>query len=180
MIDRKDWNSDYINRTNWILGHLARLKVSAHEALVILVINYLNEIHKPITYEDVIDMCHLDADVVDDCFTSLSDKGYLAIDSRNGRLDFLLDGLVNLPVEQDLMIRQPIIKEFEEEFGKTLSGMQMEKIAQLVSDYGERMVIRALDEAAAYDKRSLEYVENVLLSWRGKGLTTEDVENGKR
>ena len=42
------------------------------------------------------------------------------------------------------------------------------------------MVIVALNEAASYDKRDLNYIERILISWTDKGLSVEDVENGKR
>ena len=41
-------------------------------------------------------------------------------------------------------------------------------------------MICALNEAAVYDKRNLTYVENVLISWSNKGLTTEQIESGIR
>ena len=56
----------------------------------------------------------------------------------------------------------------------------MERILQLGDEYDSRMVICALNEAAVYDKRNLNYIENILISWRQKGLSTEDVESGKR
>ncbi len=56
----------------------------------------------------------------------------------------------------------------------------MDKILQLTSIFGERMVLRALDEASAYEKRSIEYVENILISWKNRNLTIEDIEKGRR
>lgn len=180
MLDRRDWNSDYINRTAWILAHLPELKVTPEEALILLVISHLNDVKQTVTYEKLAESCHMDEEAIDDCFQTLSDKGYLLIDTKNNQLRFLLDGLIELPTAENLYPRQPVIREFEEEFGKTLSAAQMDKIAQLVSRFGERMVLRALDEASVYDRRSIDYVENVLISWKNRDLTLEDIEKGRR
>ena len=56
----------------------------------------------------------------------------------------------------------------------------MERILQLASYYDERMVICALNEAAVYEKRNLNYIESILVSWKEKGFSVEDVESGKR
>ena len=73
-----------------------------------------------------------------------------------------------------------LIEEFEAEFKRTLSSMEMERILQLASYYDERMVICALNEAAVYEKRNLNYIESILVSWKEKGFSVEDVESGKR
>ncbi|MCF0245823.1 MAG: DnaD domain protein, partial [Ileibacterium sp.] len=77
-------------------------------------------------------------------------------------------------------ISQPLLMEFQEEFGRTFSSAEMEKIISLGEMYDEAMVLQALNEAAVYDKRSLQYIENILIAWKNKGLSVEDVENGKR
>ena len=41
-------------------------------------------------------------------------------------------------------------------------------------------MICALNEASVYNKRNLTYIENVLISWSNKGLSTEDIESGIR
>ena len=56
----------------------------------------------------------------------------------------------------------------------------MQKILDLCEAFGERQVECALNEAVVYDKKSLNYIENVLVSWRNKGLSTEELESGKR
>ncbi len=180
MIDRQDWNSDYINRTGWIFDHLSLLKVTSDEALLLLVISYLNDHHKSIGVETLMEYCHMDDLKVDDLIASLSDKGYLIVDTFNNQVRFRLDGLIEIPTGEAAFLKQPVIQEFEEEFGRTLSGAQMDKIIQLCGLFGERMVLRALDEASVYDKRSIEYVENVLISWKNRDLSIEDIEMGKR
>lgn len=180
MLERQEWNSPYINRTYWIFDHLQELKVTSNEALLLLVISYLNYHQIPIGVETLMKYCHLDDMEVDDLIASLSDKGYLIVDTFNNQVRFRLDGLIEIPTNETAFLKQPVIQEFEQEFKKTLSGSQMDKILQLTSIFGERMVLRALDEASAYEKRSIEYVENILISWKNRNLTIEDIEKGRR
>lgn len=180
MLDRQEWNSDYLNRTYWIFDHLSELKVTSDEALLLLVISYLNDHGSSIGYEKLMEVTHMNDTQVDNVITSLSDKGYLSVEFHNKQLRFVLDGLIEVPVREAAFLRQPVIQEFEEEFGTTLSGAQMDRILQLTSMFGERMVLRALDEASAYEKRSVDYVEKVLISWKNRNLTIEDIERGKR
>jgi DNA replication protein len=66
------------------------------------------------------------------------------------------------------------------EFGRPLSGLEMERIMEFAKKYDSRRVIVALNEAASYDQRSLDYIERVLAAWKRKNLSIEDLENGKR
>jgi DNA replication protein len=66
------------------------------------------------------------------------------------------------------------------EFGRPLSGLEMERIMDFAQKYDARRVIVALNEAASYDQRSLDYIERVLAAWKRKKLSVEDLENGKR
>lgn len=180
MSSREEWNEPWFNKSVWIFEHLQDLNLEPEEALMLLVINYFNEQGKTATYDGLMAKCHMEADDTEECFESLSAKGYLTIDTRNRSLRFVLDGLMDSPVKAGTPINHSLIQEFQEEFGRTLSSGDMERILEMGQKYGEGMVLQALSEAAVYDKRNLNYIENVLASWKARGLTTEDVENGKR
>lgn len=181
MMDRKDWYAPWFDTTAWIFEHLQDLNLDPQEALVVLVINHFNKKNETVTYDALMEKCHLSAELVEECFESLSAKGYLTIDTRNKSLRFLLEGMMDSPVKAGTPINHALIQEFQEEFqGRTLSSSDMERILEMGEKYDERMVLQALSEAAVYDKRSLSYIESVLASWKARGLTVEDVENGKR
>ena len=74
------FNENYFNRRNWILENLENLHVNAKEALVLLLIDYYNEIHVMITHEIIADKLKMEVDEVEEIFLSLSDNGYLTID----------------------------------------------------------------------------------------------------
>lgn len=73
-----------------------------------------------------------------------------------------------------------ILHEFELEFERRLSSLEEKKICQLEEKYGFIPLNLALDEAAAYDKPYLSYIEDLLKTWKKKGLSISDLEKGKR
>ena len=180
MNHKLEWNAPCMNRQAWILDHLEELHVNAEEALVLLLIDFLNQNRIPIQHQIIADKCKIDVDRVEEIFASLSDKGYLTIDFQNGSLLFCLDGLLKGTEASGEPLSQSIITEFEEEFGRSLSPTEMQRILEFSENYGERKVICALNEAASYDKRNINYIERILISWENKGLTTEQVESGCR
>lgn len=72
------------------------------------------------------------------------------------------------------------IQEFELEFRRKLSREEKQKVEEMERTYGTIALIRALDEAACYDKRYLSYIEHLLKSWQEKGLSDEDLVAGRR
>ena len=91
-----------------------------------------------------------------------------------------MSGVYALENTSEVNYAKSLLEEFEDEFKRSLSPSEMDRILNLASIYSERMVIVALNEAASYDKRDLNYIERILISWTDKGLSVEDVENGKR
>lgn len=181
MLESSDWNAGWMDRNRWIFDHLDRLNLQCDEALVVLVLNYLNDTGQPITQEIVMAKTGLESEQVENCFDSLSAKGYLSLVFENRAVSFRLDGLLDAgrslngkPVEQTL------IREFGNEFGRPLSGSEMERILRLGNEYEEETILHALDEAAAYNKRSVSYIEALLAGWKKRGLDAADIESGKR
>lgn len=179
MAEAIDWKSPYFNRTLWLFDHLDLLGIETSEAILLLVINYFNEKGEPIYEDSLAEKTHLSSDDLDEAIELLRAKGYLELDSKNGQLEWNLQGVLGKPEEMPLN-SENMIGEFQSVFGRPLSGSEMERIVQMLSEYEESMVSRALDEAAVYDKLSIGYVEHVLAAWRARGLSAEDVENGKR
>lgn len=181
MIERTDWNSPYVDKSRWIFDHLETLNLEPSEILVVLVINFLNEANLPISPETLSEKTHLEEEKIDECISSLNARGFLNIDQKGKRLVFSLEGLLD-GQRQTLSdpLSQSLIHEFSLEFGRPLSGTEMEQILDLASTYTEDTILHALDEAALYDKRSVAYVTSVLAAWKQRGLSDEDIEEGKR
>lgn len=175
-----EWTSPYLDHKIWILDHLESLHLDTKEALVLLLIDYYNDMHKTIHHEMIAEKLHVDIEEVENLFVSLADKGYLHISYKEGSLHFDIAGVYAQEQRKVQGSHRSLVEEFEAEFKRTLSSMEMERILQLASHYDERMVICALNEAAVYEKRNLNYIESILISWTDKGLSVEDVESGKR
>lgn len=70
---------------------------------------------------------------------------------------------------------------FEREFGRTLSPNEFMIIGQFDEEYGEELVLCALNESVYNGVRNLRYIDHILAEWRQKGLKNKvDVENSKR
>lgn len=173
------WDSNYLDRMRWILDHLDRLHVDCKEAVILLLIQFFNETGQEISHESLAQKSHLDVDEIEEIFHSLSDKGYLSISFQNGHLSFLLNGLAE-NLSAGMPLQRNLVEAFEQEFGRGLSSSEMQRILDMANRYTERRVIVALNEAASNDKRSFNYIENLLASWMRKGYSAEELENGRR
>lgn len=72
---------------------------------------------------------------------------------------------------------EDIYKSVENEFGRPISPIEYEIIAQMISDYSCEFINRALREAVANKALSLKYIQKILLTWKQNNLKTiSDVE----
>lgn len=179
MMDEWNWNAPYVDRRTWILDHLKDLSIDSNETLVLLLIDYFNGIGQEISQEELAAKMKVDEDTIEDCFVSLSNKGYLTTSFEHGKVVFSIDGLFHAK-QESVPIQHSLMEQFEMSFGRTLSTNEMQRILHLADLYDERRVICALNEAVVYNSLSLNYVERVLVSWKQKGLTIEELENGIR
>ncbi len=178
-MDLKTWNAPWCNRLYWILDSLQTLNLDPREALVLILIEYFNDQHQPVTHELIAEKTGLSVDVIEDLFAALSEKGYLSILLQKGQLEFVLEGLVSSQASGTAISRSTL-EEFETEFGRSFSPDQMQRILDLEARYGHVCLMAALDEASVRGKRSLDYIESVLSMWKRKGLSEEDVKRGLR
>lgn len=174
------WNEPFFDRRTWILAHLESLHIDTREIIVLLLIDYCNQIHQMITHEFVSNKTKLTVDEVEETFLSLSDKGYLTISMEKGNLIFNIEGIYQQEKVEGQHLSRSLIDTFEYEFKRPLSHYEMQRIIDMASNYEEKRVIYALNEAIVYEKLDLNYIERILSSWVQKGLSIEDLENGKR
>ena len=132
-----------------------------------------------ITHEIIADKLKIEVDEVEEIFLSLSNNGYLSIDMSDGNLIFNIEGVYQ-EKPKGIPLKASLLETFEYEFKRPLSSYEMQRILDMASTYDERRVICALNEAVVYEKVDLNYIERILISWMNKGLSVQDVENGKR
>lgn len=177
---KTDWNAPYFDRKVWLLENLEKLHVEAKEALVLLLIDHFNSLNIPIHHELLAKKLKITEEDVEEIFTQLAEKGYLNIDFLDGHLVFDICGVYEQESIAETKVDRSLIEDFEMEFGRMLSPVEMDRILNLASTYHERRVRVALNEAASCDVRNLNYIEKILMTWMEKGYSIEDVENGSR
>lgn len=181
MSAEMDWNAPYFDRRTWLLSELAALNITADEALTLLLIDYFNGLHQLITHDVIAAKLHCDSDQVDELFASLTDKGYLQIVLKEGRLVFDISGVYTSQHTIAQSVQSvSLFDEFETEFGRPLSSSEMQRLSSWLDTYDQQLILYALYEAGVYDKRSLDYIERILAEWKRRGLSAQDYEEGKR
>ena len=67
-----------------------------------------------------------------------------------------------------------LFQHFEEEFGRTLSSIEYQRINQWLQEdhYSVDLIYLALKEAVINQAYSLNYIDRILLSWERKNITS--------
>lgn len=102
---------------------------------------------------------------------------YLEIDKLYKKLAFYIINEESTKQEK----KSNLYDVFEREFGRTLSPNEFMIIGKFEEEYGEELVLCALNEAVYNGVRNLRYIDHILAEWRQKGIKNKiDVENSKR
>lgn len=100
------------------------------------------------------------------------DKNILIKDSRHNETIAVTNNLENNPIDY-------LSRKVEVEFGRYLSPIEREEIAQWISidHYTPEIIELALREAVLSQAYSLKYIDRILLNWQRHNLkTTDEVE----
>ena len=176
----KWYETNYVNHRDWILDNLNILSLDAKEAIVILMIDFMNEHHLKTTIEDLAKRTNLTNEEMNEVLSLLCAKKYLEIKAaNNGDIRFVLNGLFETDVARDEKIMDSSLFDlFESEMGRTLSQKEMQKIAEWNRTTDKKMIFYALREASAYQKLSFSYIDKILQDWKNKGLTLKQIDEG--
>lgn len=179
-MNTKWYKEKFINRRNWMLDHLDELSVSAEETIVLLLIDFMNEFQISVSHQALAKKLKKSDDEIDDILSRLSAKGFLNLELRDGRINFEIDGIFEGQQDKSIAMDTSLFDQYETEFGRPLSQMEMQRLAEWTNTYHQKMIIYALREALTYDKKSFDYIERILIEWKKRGLTPEEYEEGKR
>lgn len=69
---------------------------------------------------------------------------------------------------------------FEQEFGRPLSGMEMEMIGHWADDFSAAMLIEALRESVLSNVLNFRYIDKILLEWQKKKYTSVEQVQAQR
>lgn len=176
----KWWQNRFIHRRDWILDHLDELALNVEETMVVLIIDFMNEHALPITHGVLANKLKKDSQVIDDILSDLTGKGYLSLDFKEGTIVFCIDGIFLDEKDKAISFDQSLFELYESEFARPLSQMELQRMADWLKAYNQKLIMYALREALTYDCKSFDYIERILIEWKKRGFRAEDYEEGKR
>lgn len=174
------WKENFVNRRDYILDHLSELTMNSDETLLIMLIDFLNQHQIPITHGVLAKRMKKDSEEIDDLLSQLSAKGYLQLTFQNGKILFEIDGVFAGANEKAMRFDASLFDLFETEFGRPLSQMELQRLADWLNEYNQKLIGYALREALTYEHLSFDYIERILIEWKKRGLRPEEYEEGKR
>ncbi len=155
----KYYQETYFNRRNWLLENIQRLNLNSEEAIVVLMIDFLNEFQQKVTIPTLSKKCNLSNEVIDETIASLNNKGFINIKTKNG----VYFDISNIFETTNSMIDENNLFEiFEKEFHRIISRKETDMIAEWIRMYDQEKIIQALREAVLNEKMSFKYIETIL------------------
>lgn len=179
-----------------IINNYKKLNITEEELIIIIfIIDYGVDLeYNPSIF---VQELNIDKYKVLELINSLKEKNVLTIlikkenkkvSSEYISLQPLYDKIMNIVMdnkEKQIEIDENIYSIFENELGRTLSPLEYEKIKEMVTSYGQELVVEALKEAVYNRANNLRYIETILSEWNKKGHKTKadilkDRENYRR
>ena len=169
-----------------LLNNYRKLNINEEELIVIMLIISLGS---SIEYNADVFVRELgmDKQEVMSIISRLIGKNILSIEIvKNGRkseeylsLSLLYDKLLNIvkdvSEEDKVKINSSIFNVFEEELGRLLSPMEIEKIKEWVNTYkNDDLIVSALNEAVLNGVSNLRYIDAILNEWSKKGYKNKE------
>lgn len=174
----KWYQENYVSHRDWVLDHLDRLGMSPAETELVLLIDFMNEKGMTVTIPDLCRKTGMSEEEVSSVISVLCSKKYLDIRAGKKNIRWVLDGLFETDTaREEMVIDRSLFDLFEEEFGRTLSPDEMEKINDWSRQADKKLIIFALREASAYGKLSFAYIDKILHAWKEKGITADKIES---
>ena len=155
------WKKPYINRRDWVLENLGSLSLNGTEAMVVLMVDFLNEQKAEISLEVLSDRTGISIDAIDESIQSLVSKSFLNFEVKDKTLLFSIDGIFddNLHYEH---VDTNIFNTFETEFGRLLSQNELQLLNTWLQKYSQEDILDALSSAIIYKKVSMQYINAIL------------------
>ena len=155
------WKKPYINRRDWVLENLGSLSLNGTEAMVVLMVDFLNEQKAEISLEVLSDRTGISIDTIDESIQSLVSKSFLNFEVKDKTLLFSIDGIFddNLHYEH---VDTNIFNTFETEFGRLLSQNELQLLNTWLQKYSQEDILDSLSSAIIYKKVSMQYINAIL------------------
>lgn len=167
-----------------IINNYKKLNITEEELIILIfIIDYGVDLeYNPSIF---VQELNIDKYKVLELINSLKEKNILTIlikkenkkvSSEYISLQPLYDKIMNIVMdnkEKQIEIDENIYSIFENELGRTLSPLEYEKIKEMVTSYGQKLVVEALKEAVYNRANNLRYIETILSEWNKKGYKSK-------
>lgn len=167
-----------------IINNYKKLNITEEELIILIfIIDYGADLeYNPSIF---VQELNIDKYKVLELINSLKEKNILTIlikkenkkvSSEYISLQPLYDKIMNIVMdnkEKQIEIDENIYSIFENELGRTLSPLEYEKIKEMVTSYGQELVVEALKEAVYNRANNLRYIETILSEWNKKGYKSK-------
>ena len=167
-----------------IINNYKKLNITEEEIIILIfIIDYGVDLeYNPSIF---VQELNIDKYKVLELINSLKEKNILTIlikkenkkvSSEYISLQPLYDKIMNIVMdnkEKQIEIDENIYSIFENELGRTLSPLEYEKIKEMVTSYGQELVVEALKEAVYNRANNLRYIETILSEWNKKGYKSK-------
>lgn len=179
-MEKQWWKEHYVNRRDWIFEHLEELALHSEEALTILLIDYMNQHDMNISHGILAEKLKKNSEEIDNLLSVLTAKGYLQIGFQERKIAFSIDGVFTSLQKKTIDFDESLFDVFESEFGRTLSQMELQRMSDWLQIFDQKLIQYALREAIMFDKKSFDYIDRILVEWKRRELSVQDIEDGKR
>lgn len=160
---KKWYKESYFDRKNWILENFDKLNLSSDETLLLLLIELFKTNKKSISYELLTKKLNKNEKEVDKIIASLVSKQYLKLSTNSKGLVFDIDGIFEFdPEKYEISENKDLYDTVSEVFNKPLSPSELQKMNDLLDQYGQNKFIQALRIAEAQKKLKMSYIEGIL------------------
>ncbi len=172
------WHTQhYINRRNWILQHMHKLDVNLSQGYVLLLLDYLNEFQLPITLEKLSEYTKGDVKQMDKLLNELMMKGYVKVNTSNGKINFDLSAVFDDHQKQPIDVDPDLFELFEVEVKRPLSEKEMTQLSIWSKKHPKQLIVYALKEALIQEKIHFAYINKILENWKEQGKSIKDFDN---
>lgn len=168
-----------------LLNNYKKLNITEEELIILIIIISLDD---EIEYnpEIFVQETGMEKHQVMTIISNLISKNIISIDFiKKGKItseyissSLLYDKLLNIIKDvnnDDIKINNSIFTVFENELGRLLSPMEIEKIKEWITTYkNEELIIAALNEAVLNGVSNFRYIDAILNDWNKKGYRTKE------
>ena len=160
---KKWYKESYFDRKNWILENFDKLSLSSDETLFLLLIDLYKNSRRSISYEFLEKKLNKNSKEIDKIISSLVSKHYLKLSTNSKGLVFDFEDIFEFdPEKYELSENKDLYDMVSDIFNKPLSGSELQKMSDLINEYGQNKFIEALRIAEAQRKYKISYIEGIL------------------